>query len=78
MIKKQATSIGDQLFKFKETLIKEGSGGKPEGFVIKFEPILLNKYGERLIFKVKFKDFKTVKSINDYIAKNIKIDKNDS
>ena len=46
------------LDKFKETLIKEGTGGKPEGLVYKFEPVLLNKYGERLIFKVKFKDFK--------------------
>jgi len=43
---------------FKETLIKEGNGGKPEGLVYKFEPVLLNKYKERLIFKVKFKDFK--------------------
>jgi len=45
------------LHEFKETSIKEGSGGKPEGLVIKFEPVLLNKYGERLIFKIKFKDF---------------------
>ena len=42
---------------FKETLIREGDGGKPEGFVVKFEPVLFNKYNERLIFKVKFKDF---------------------
>lgn len=41
-----------------QTYIKEGTGGKPEGFVYKFEPVLLNKYGERLIFKVKNKDFK--------------------
>ena len=47
------------LDKFKETLIKEGDGGIPEGIVYKFEPVLLNKYGERLIFKVKFKDFET-------------------
>jgi len=39
------------------TYIKEGTGGRPEGFVYKFEPVLLNKYGERLIFKVKYKDF---------------------
>lgn len=42
---------------FQETLIKEGDGGKPEGLVYKFEPVLLNKYKERLIFKVKHKDF---------------------
>jgi len=42
---------------FTETLIKDGDGGKPEGLVYKFEPVLLNKYKERLIFKVKFKDF---------------------
>lgn len=46
-----------QLKQFQETLIKEGDGGKPEGIVYKFEPVLLNKYKERLIFKVKFKDF---------------------
>jgi len=46
---------------FDTTLIEEGSGGKPEGLVYKFEPVLLNKYGERLIFKVKFKDFKIYK-----------------
>ena len=40
-----------------ETLIKEGTGGKLEGLVYKFEPPLLNKYKERLIFKIKFKDF---------------------
>ena len=45
------------LDKFKDTLITEGTGGTPEGIVYKFEPVLLNKYGERLIFKVKFKDF---------------------
>ena len=44
---------------FNETLIKGGTGGKPEGLVYKFEPVLLNKYGERLIFKSKFKDYKT-------------------
>lgn len=48
----------NSLVKFKETLLKEGDGGKPEGIVYKFEPVLLNKYKERLIFKVKFKDFK--------------------
>ena len=42
---------------FQETLIKEGDGGKPEGIVYKYEPVLLNKYKERLMFKVKFKDF---------------------
>jgi len=42
----------------KNTLIKEGSGGASEGLVYKFEPVLLNKYGERLIFKIKFKDFR--------------------
>ena len=47
----------ESLEDFDETLIKEGSGGKPEGIVYKFEPVLLNKYGERLIFKVKHKDF---------------------
>jgi len=47
----------DSLKKFQETLIRDGSGGKPEGIVYKFEPVLLNKYKERLIFKVKFKDF---------------------
>jgi hypothetical protein len=45
------------LNEFQNTLINEGDGGKPEGVVYKFEPVLLNKYGERLIFKVKFKDF---------------------
>ena len=45
------------LINFNTTLINEGDGGKPEGLVYKFEPVLLNKYGERLIFKVKFKDF---------------------
>jgi len=45
------------LMNFKETLIKDGTGGKPEGLVYKFEPVLLNKYGERLLFKIKFKDF---------------------
>jgi hypothetical protein len=47
------------LEKFKDTLINEGTGGNPEGIVYKFEPVLLNKYGERLIFKVKKKDFST-------------------
>ena len=47
----------NDLNNFENTLIKEGDGGKPEGLVYKFEPVLLNKYGERLIFKVKFKDF---------------------
>jgi len=42
---------------FHNTLIQEGIGGTPEGVVYKFEPVLLDKYGERLIFKVKFKDF---------------------
>ena len=42
---------------FQETLIKEGDGGRPEGLVYKFEPVLLNKYKERLLFKVKFEDF---------------------
>ena len=51
------------LNEFKETLIKEGSGGKPEGFVMKFEPVLLNKYKKRLIFKIKFKDFKKEEGI---------------
>lgn len=46
-----------ELKRHEETLIKEGSGGKSEGLVYKFEPVLLNKYGERLIFKVKHKDF---------------------
>lgn len=41
----------------KKTLIKEGTGGDSEGLVAKFEPVLLNKYGERLIFKIKFRDF---------------------
>ena len=45
------------LTNFQETLIKEGTGGKPEGIVYKFEPVLLNKYKERLMFKCKFKDF---------------------
>ncbi len=44
-----------------ETLIKEGTGGKLEGIVYKFEPVLLNKYKERLIFKAKFKDFNEFK-----------------
>jgi len=48
----------ESLKNFNETLINEGSGGKPEGLVYKFEPVLLNKYKERLMFKVKFKDFK--------------------
>lgn len=48
------------LANFKETLITGGSGGKPEGIVYKHEPVLLNKYKERLIFKVKFKDFKDI------------------
>ena len=51
----------DALKIFQETLIKEGDGGKPEGFVYKLEPVLLNKYKERLIFKVKHKDFKELK-----------------
>ncbi len=42
---------------FENTLIKDGSGGRPKGLVYKFEPVLLNKYKERLIFKIKFKDF---------------------
>lgn len=46
-----------ELNEHKETLIKEGTGGKSEGLVFKFNPVLLNKYGERLIFKVKHKDF---------------------
>ncbi len=46
------------LNKFKDTLLKGGDGGKPEGIVYKFNPVLLNKYKERLIFKVKFKDYK--------------------
>jgi len=48
----------EDLKNFNNTLIKEGVGGKPEGLVYKFEPVLLNKYGERLIFKSKFKDYK--------------------
>lgn len=48
----------ESLSKFQDTLIRDGCGGKPEGIVYKHEPVLLNKYGERLIFKVKFKDFK--------------------
>ena len=52
------TSCVNDLKQFKETLLKEGSGGKPEGIVYKFEPVLLNKYKERLIFKIKFKDFR--------------------
>jgi len=51
------------LDKFKDTMIKDGCGGKPEGIVYKFEPVLLNKYGERLIFKIKFKDFKEFQEI---------------
>ena len=51
------TSCKSDLSNFQRTLIKEGTGGKPEGLVYKFEPVLLNKYKERLIFKVKFKDF---------------------
>lgn len=42
---------------FENTLINDGDGGIPEGLVYKFEPVLLNKYGERLIFKIKRKDF---------------------
>ena len=49
------------LDRFNQTLVNEGEGGLPEGIVYKFEPVLLNKYGERLIFKVKFKDFKEEK-----------------
>ena len=45
------------LSNFKKTMILDGDGGEPEGVVFKFNPTLLNKYGERLIFKVKFKDF---------------------
>lgn len=48
----------DSLKNFTHTLINEGDGGQPEGFVYKFEPVLLNKYGERLTFKVKHKDFR--------------------
>lgn len=44
-----------------ETLIKGGLGGKCEGYIFKIEPVLLNKYGERLIFKAKFRDFKIEK-----------------
>jgi len=63
----QAEEIGyleclKSLKNFNETLIKEGDGGKPEGLVYKFEPVLLNKYKERLIFKVKFKDFNEFKN----------------
>ena len=47
----------ETLRNFDKTLITDGDGGKPEGLVYKFEPVLLNKYGERLLFKVKFKDF---------------------
>jgi len=50
-----------ELNEHKETMIKEGTGGLSEGLVYKFEPVLLNKYGERLIFKVKHKDFKEYK-----------------
>ena len=45
------------LNRLNNTLMTDGEGGKPEGIVYKFEPVLLNKYKERLIFKVKFKDF---------------------
>jgi hypothetical protein len=45
------------LNKFENTLINEGEGKLPEGIIYKFEPVILNKYGERLIFKVKRKDF---------------------
>lgn len=48
----------NSLKNFTHTLINEGDGGQPEGFVYKFDPVLLNKYGERLIFKVKHKDFR--------------------
>jgi len=47
----------DSLKKFQNTLILNGNGGKPEGLIYKFEPVLFNKYHERLIFKIKFKDF---------------------
>ena len=53
------TECINSLNDFNETIIKEGQGGKPEGYVYKFEPVLLNKYEERLIFKIKHKDFKT-------------------
>ncbi len=46
------------LQEFNNTLLTDGAGGKPKGYVIKFEPVLLNKYKERLIFKIKFKDFR--------------------
>lgn len=49
----------ESLNKFQDTMIKDGTGGKPEGLVYKFEPVLLNKYGERLIFKIKHRDFES-------------------
>ncbi len=55
----------NSLENFTHTLLNEGDGGQPEGFVYKFEPVLLNKYGERLIFKVKHKDFKEFRKINE-------------
>jgi len=64
----------NSLEKFQDTLIKDGDGGRPEGIVYKFEPVLLNKYGERLIFKVKFKDFnETLEWIKEsgYFIQNI-------
>ena len=50
----------DSLKRFDNTLVNEGVGGKPEGIVYKHDPVLLNKYGERLIFKIKFKDFENL------------------
>ncbi len=59
----------ESLRHFDETLINEGDGGVPEGLVYKFEPVLLNKYGERLIFKIKRKDFIEFKKGNDALEK---------
>ncbi len=60
----------ESLRHFDGTLINEGCGGVPEGLVYKFEPVLLNKYGERLIFKIKRKDFKEFKKGYDVLLVN--------
>lgn len=45
------------LLKYPKTNVKGGKGGDSEGVVVRSEPPLLNKFGTRMMFKIKFKDY---------------------
>jgi hypothetical protein len=42
---------------FKTNIDEQGTGGLAEGLVIRSEPLLLNRFGERVIAKIKRSDF---------------------